>query len=246
MVTSFIRSERRPIIPSVILAYELSLPLSIAGFGLGSGLGTYWPNAILVFCVYFALATFTGLLTLAFVKYLPRRAGGCLMTLIVGLLAIATFTWISGATIIIQEYLPIPWNIPSPPVQEMQISTSQTSTDSPERVNPTAFSSPTATLPMKETPTIQSSSSLIPTITNSPEPTPIYAIVITLNNEGANLRNNPEGSILATLPDGTLLEVLPESQQLNGINWMNVRTVDGLEGWIIQDIISLTTPTPGS
>ena len=245
MVTAFIRSEKRPIIPSVMLAYELYLPLSIAGFGYGSGENIYWPNAILVFSVYFALATLTGLLTLAFVKYRPRRTGGCLMTIIVGLLALASFLWISGAASYIQQYFPIPWNIPSPPVQDMRIFPSQTSNGNPEIVQPSAFPSQTATQQITETPTLQSTPSLIPTTTNTPEATPILAKVVTLNNEGANLRNTPEGTIIATLPDGTLLEILPESQLLNGINWINVRTADGLEGWIIQDIITLTTPTPG-
>ena len=35
---SFVRSEDRPYLPSALLAYELFLPLSAAGFGLGSAL----------------------------------------------------------------------------------------------------------------------------------------------------------------------------------------------------------------
>lgn len=37
LVISFIRSEEKPILPSVMMAYGLYLPLNAAGFGLGSG-----------------------------------------------------------------------------------------------------------------------------------------------------------------------------------------------------------------
>ena len=47
LVAAFIRSEKRPIIPSVMLAYELALPLSVAGFGYGSGNQAYWFNGII-------------------------------------------------------------------------------------------------------------------------------------------------------------------------------------------------------
>ena len=121
LVAAFIRSEKRPIIPSVILAYEILQPLSVAGFGFGSGNQAYWLNGILVFSFYFSLATLIGLATLFFVKLRPRKAGGCLMTLIIGLLALASFTWISGATSYIQEVISIPWDIPAPPAQGMEI-----------------------------------------------------------------------------------------------------------------------------
>jgi len=246
MVAAFIRSEKRPIIPSVMLAYELILPLSIAGFGYGSGNQAYWPNGILVFSVYFSLATLIGLTTLFFVKLRPRKAGGCLMTIIIGLLALASFTWISGAYIYVQEYISIPWNIPAPPSREMKIIITQTSPESANILIPTSGRTSTAIIPIEQSSTPQPTPSPTPIDTITPEPTPIFAIIITQNNEGANVRANPEGEIIATLLDGTLVEILSGSQLVDGLTWINIRTTDNLEGWIIQDLITITTPTPGS
>src|SRR3990172_12425979 len=58
---SFVRSEDRPHLPSALLAYELFLPLSAAGFGLGSGTAEIWPQGLFVFFVHLAWATFFGL-----------------------------------------------------------------------------------------------------------------------------------------------------------------------------------------
>ena len=222
------------------------MTLGMIGFGYGSEVQSYWVNGMLVFCAYLSLATITGLITLAFVKYRARRAGGWLMSLIIGILAIATFTWISGAYVFIQDYISIPWNIPTPPIQVDPFSQARTSQEPPEITETAAITLPTATHQIEGTPTPKPSASLSPTTTKTPEPTAIYAMVITLNNEGANLRDAPEGTIIATLPDGALLEILPDTQLINGTNWINVRTEDGLEGWIIEAIIALTTPTPGS
>ena len=47
-----------------MLAYEFFLPISAAGFGLGSGISHIWPNGLLVFFVHFAWATMFGIITL--------------------------------------------------------------------------------------------------------------------------------------------------------------------------------------
>lgn len=64
LVASFVRSESKPFLPSVLIAYVLFLPINAAGFGVGSGLPTIWPEAIYVFMAHFALACIIGLLTL--------------------------------------------------------------------------------------------------------------------------------------------------------------------------------------
>src|SRR5512139_237365 len=68
---SFVRSEDRPYLPSALLAYELFLPLSAAGFGLGSGVGEMWPAGLFVFLVHLAWGTFFGLITLFFLRFYP-------------------------------------------------------------------------------------------------------------------------------------------------------------------------------
>src|SRR5215211_4707934 len=88
---SFVRSEDRPYLPSALLAYELFLPLSAAGFGLGSGvgLGEVWPQGLFVFLVHLAWATIFGLLTLFLLRFYPTSFGGFVFT---GLVLVALIT----------------------------------------------------------------------------------------------------------------------------------------------------------
>jgi hypothetical protein len=75
LVASFVRSEEKPFLPSVIIAYSFFLPVSAAGFGVGSGLPGVWPQGILVSLVHFALASVIGLLTLFVLKLRPSQGG---------------------------------------------------------------------------------------------------------------------------------------------------------------------------
>ena len=75
LVVSFARSENKPYLPSVIIAYAFYLPINAGGFGLGSGVAGIWPQGILVFAVHFALASVLGLLTLFALKLRPTIQG---------------------------------------------------------------------------------------------------------------------------------------------------------------------------
>lgn len=237
LVTSFVRSEKHPILPSVMLTYELFLPLSAAGFGLGSGYSDFWPNGILVFCVHLSLATLVGLLTLVVVGFRPRRVPGCLLSLIIGLLALGVFSWLSGATTFIMDRLNYSTGIPT--LQETLPSTETSivslSTTEVNQANP---QEPTMT------PTFQIPPTKSPTNTLTPQATPVYALIS--SETGANVRAEPGSeTIIVRLPNETLVQILTEIQILNGITWLHIRTADGDEGWIIQSLVITATPATG-
>lgn len=233
LVTSFIRSEKHPILPSVMLTYELFLPLSVAGFGLGSGYSDFWPNGILVFSVHLALATLVGLLTLVVLGFRPRRFSGCFMSLLIGVLTLVVFARLSGADAFILNIIN---KTPATPTSQEQAFFTSTSPVSPTTQPATAGPSLTPTL---QIPTTQP-----PTSTPTPQATPVYARIS--SETGANVRASPGSeTIVVRLPNDYLVEILPEVEILNGITWLHIRTADGDEGWIIQSLVITATPAAG-
>jgi hypothetical protein len=81
LTVSFVRSESKPYLPSVVVAYELFMPLSASGFGLGNGVGDLWPHGVLAFVVQLAWATILGLITLAVLRFRPLSRLGYVFAL---------------------------------------------------------------------------------------------------------------------------------------------------------------------
>ena len=54
---NLVREKYSPALPSAALAAGLFLPLSAAGFGLGSGIEYLWPDGLVIFVVHLAWAT---------------------------------------------------------------------------------------------------------------------------------------------------------------------------------------------
>ena len=62
---------RAPALPSVLLAYELYLPLAIAGLGLGSGVPHLWPDGLVIYAINLAWGALLGAVTLAILGFRP-------------------------------------------------------------------------------------------------------------------------------------------------------------------------------
>jgi hypothetical protein len=248
---SFVRSEDRPYLPSALLAYELFLPLSAAGFGLGSGvgMGEIWPQGLFVFFVHLAWATVFGLLTLFFLRFYPTSFGGFAFTGLVSaaLIAVIVIYTDFGNWIALRTGL-----APPTPVTVIE-STSRPSaipsvTPLPDRATPVIAapvstasrtlrpSSTPATLPPTETPT--------PTVTA--EATPILAVIRAAEGGGAFIREVPGGQALITLANGATVTIIPNDfQDVNGVIWVHVfATIDDrrVEGWILQSLLQTATP----
>ncbi len=183
ITVSFVRSEDRPYLPSALLAYELFLPLSAAGFGLGSniGLGEIWPQGLFVFFVHLAWATVFGLLTLFFLRFYPTSFGGFAFTglVLVALIAVIVIytdfgNWIMNRTglaaagacyryrINVHAFRDSVCNIIASPGETPVIAAPGSTASRTPRPSSTP-----ATLPPTETPT--------PTVTA--EATPILAVI---------------------------------------------------------------------
>ena len=237
LLVSFVRSEEKPILPSVMMTYELYLPLSAAAFGFGSGTANIWPDGLMVFFFYFALAVLVGLVALAFLRFRPAVASGYILSVLIGLSSVVLIVFLSGLGNILSGFFyppPAPVSLPTltPSSSPMLPSTS---TSTPAAVTPTPTSSPL--IPV--TPT--------PSHTPTPQPTPVYARVSSPEGGGALVRSEPGsgGAVIKSLVNDYLVEILPEYQVIDSVMWVKIRTPDdGLVGWMLQSVLALATPVP--
>lgn len=261
LTISFVRSESKPYLPSVLVAYELFMPLSASAFGVGNGIGDLWPHGVLVFVVHLAWATIFGLITLAILRFRPLSGVGYIFP--IGILAAAGLTvfWL------IDPGRPQP--VPSIPRAELPDATVTLAPLPSETTSPSATPSltkialePTETESTPEETLAVTGGSVTPvpltlevtlpvtetrTTTPAPEPTPVYAIISAQEGGGAYIRKEPGGNVLATLDNGAIVQVLPESQDYNGSLWIHVvatRNDIRVEGWIIQSVLETATPVP--
>jgi hypothetical protein len=260
---SFVRSERDPYLPSALVAYELFLPLSAAGFGLGSGagLGEIWPQGALVFLVHLAWATFFCILTLFFLRFYPKSPGGFLFT---GLTLIILIAWLVTSTgafnwIVTQTGLAMPKPAPAPQLTST-LALVPTITSSPNPAPATAVTLapgtsagvgvPTQTPTKTSTPTQRATQqpTLTPTSTITAEPTPIIALIRASEGGGAFIREKPGGLVLKTLGNGSTVTIIPNDfQEVNNVVWVHVFAIvndERVEGWMIQSVLVTATPVP--
>jgi len=245
LVVSFVRSESKPFLPSVVLAYELFLPLASGGFGLGSGLPGLWPQGLFVFIVHFAWAGLFGLLALLALRIAPASAPSFVFTAAVGLLLLAVLVVLmsagSGTTsFAAQAPGPAPTSIP---VLNTPVVTSPESSPAP------VVPSPTPLLAVESTPVPPTlAPTRPPTITMTIEPTPIYAQV-NAPRGGAVLRETPGGDGITTLDNLTYVEILPGTEEYSGYTWAHVIALtdgDRREGWIVEQYLEKTSVEPSA
>jgi hypothetical protein len=226
LVISFLRSEEKPVLPSLMVAYGLFMPLSAAGFGWGIGEPSFWQNGLQVFLLHFALAVIMGGLILSSLRFKPRRAGGYVLSFTTTILSVAAVVAFTGAVDSIRNrIMETHKTVPTP--TQVVLPTS-TVTKSPR---------PTLTI------TVTATDTVIPT--NTFTPTPAYAIIRSVSGGGANVRTEPGGgALIVTLINGTLVQVLPETQTVRSSVWVKVRLQNNVQGWVLQTVLEATDQTP--
>ena len=261
LTVSFVRSESKPYLPSVLVAYELFMPLSASAFGVGNGIGDLWPHGVLVFVVHLAWATIFGLITLAILRFRPLSGAGYIFALGGFATVILTVFWLTdlsnsrsvgslpeptlpAATLTLA---PLPSETPSPPAPPSATSVvlRPTETKSTPEETPTATDESVTPVPLTLDVTLPVTETR--TSTPAPEPTPIYAVIRSREGGGAYIRKEPGGNVLATLDNGAIVQILPDTQDYNGVLWIHVvatRNDIRVEGWIIQTVLETATPVP--
>lgn len=249
-VVAMARSDNKPLLPSVILAYELYLPAAVAGFSLcinlTGGNSTLWPASMITFIFYLAWTVFLGIITLWILGIRPLNFFGYIFGALVLIIAVFVgaftislnffgFDFLYSHTIFKTPTIPIVATTEKP-------LPSATTTPIPPTLtlSPTEAATPTTTL----TPTNTLVPSNTPTVTLTPEPTPVWAIVRA--NNGAFVREAPDATakVIDGVLGGSLVQVLPDTAQSGGVTWAHIITGNGITGWIVQSILVTATPAP--
>jgi len=226
-----VRFSRTANVASVAIAYALYIPISIAGFGLSSKVPDLWPDGLVVYSAYLAWGALLGVVIMFLLGFRPLSLFGYTLggvLLVVGILCVIG---ISSAGVVIGARVGLPTPIPS---ATPTVTATFTQTLTPVPPTPTSTITPSPVPPTK-TPT--------PTITPTPSPTPIFAIVEAGDSGGAFVRDEPAGAILTILANGTIVQLLPDVVDVGGTAWQQVITPDGIEGWMVQELLVTATPT---
>ncbi len=105
---SLVRSQQKPVLPSVAIAYELCLPIAVAGFGLSSGAARLWPGGLIVALVYFTWSALLGTLTLAALKFRPLNLFGYTLGTTITLLSLILLIGLTGLGTALRAQIPVP------------------------------------------------------------------------------------------------------------------------------------------
>ncbi len=233
LVVSFIRSEQKPILPSIMLAYGLFLPISSAGLGWGIGSASLWPAGALVFLVHLSLATLVSGIVLAALRFKPVRAGGYVLPVLAGLLSVTALFSFTGFV----DFNKMISSLRS------GITNSRQTQATPTFTVPKASFTPTVKVDATQTFTPAFTDTTAPTETLAP--TPAYAVITASSGGGALVRTEPSGgTVVATLINGSIVQVLPETQTVGTLIWVKVRLTNNIQGWVLQTVLVATTQTP--
>ena len=237
------RKGTNPDLPSVALASELYIPLTVAGFGLGSGIPHLWPDGLVVFTSHLVITALLG--TLIFVlkgirplSFLGYTMGSLVILLsILGVIALSSAGAVIGGKVALPTMTPTLTFTPTPPPP--------TATYTLTPVPPTATPTPTVPTPTNTPPPS-------PTATLTPKPTPFYGEVnVSEEFAGVYIRQQPtlDSPILTSLINGSLVEIIDPSPKIDeqGRSWLHIRYQDAEgegEGWVLENLVQIATPVP--
>jgi uncharacterized membrane protein len=232
--------KQRSLVASVALAYEVYLPIGIAGFGLTSGMTGLFPEALKVAAVHVGWVLLVGTVVLIFMRLRPFTFFGVFLSIIVIAAAVYGLVVTSAFGAALEKQILPQFTLPVGQTQDQSPIKSATLTPSPRPATQTAaaaISTPTNTLRPTNT----------ATVTITPKPTPVWAMVNSPSATGIVVRENPTftAKYLASLLNGALVQVLPETVFADNNYWVHVITEDGTEGWVVRSLIATATPAPG-
>jgi len=242
---ALVRKPRIVLVPGVALAYEIFLPLTAAGFGLGSGAPGLFPNGLTVFAVHLSWAVLFAALGFAILGFRPLSLFGYTLSGMAALVSGLVLVLAVGLGAALRTSLPFTTQPDTPPTSaSVQTSPAPpTATPQPPTVTPT----PMPTLTLSPSPTTTPTTTPLPS--PSPTATPAFAVVAAPAQYGGVLiRSGPgfNNKVIGRANNGERLELLGGEQEADKYIWVEVLIPGSDErGWVLQHLLVIATPQPG-
>lgn len=228
------RDEQIAPLPSVALAYELFLPLSVGAIGWVTGNPELMQGALLTFGLHLAWTIVVSASTLAVAGFRPLTGASYSLAAAVVLLALVALLGVTSLGASVLAAMPTPTPTPT-----------QTATPT---ATPTATLTPTIT----STPTVTRTPTITPTASATPTATPWPALVSQTGGIGAVVRVTPDPAAahIGFVNEGLDMLVLAGPVLIEDSVWWQVRYTTQLgetrEGWLQGDYLATVTPGPSS
>lgn len=243
-VITFRKEGQVPAIPSLAIAYELYVPLALAGFGFGSGQPHLWPDGLVVFGIHLAILAIGGTITFLYLGIKPLKFIGYTLGSLIIILSIVAVIGLGSAGAIFTGKIAMPTPYPT---------STQTPTPAPPSSTPTETPIPPTFTLTATVPTATNTPPPTATASITPKPTPLYAEIAVSGGYGAYVRTEPTfdpANVLTSLINGTVVEILdpsPTYDEESNYNWLNIRFYNVeeesyQEGWIVQKLLVIATP----
>jgi hypothetical protein len=225
--------KQRSLVASVALAYEVFLPIGVAGFGLTSGMHGIFGSSLKFAGINILLVILIGGIVLAFMHLKPFTLFGYLLTAVL----------IGGTLYALLLSSAINTSLQLHEGTFTQTPTWKNTEAAFPNINGTPTpNTPTIPVPMNGTATNTLVPTRTPTITLTPKPAEVWA---TIDIEvGVYIRQNPCADEVtcprngSAVPNNTVVQVLAFSEDNN---WVQVRLYDGREGWVHRTYLSFDT-----
>ncbi len=254
MISTILKNPRQSsLVANVALAYCFYLPIIASGFAFGLGLKNEFITAGTTFLLFFGIAIILGVIVLFLYKIRPVDLKNSLVLILFITIILA------GLVIYYQSTQGNPIFKTSSNISNLVATTSKptnpifTSTfNLSPQTSTTLSKSATATQGITVAIEVETSetSELPPvntaTITLTPLPEIIWAEIQSPEGNGANIRQGPgfSSSIVKTVLNGTAVQVLEDVEVVDGVTWIHIRFIDGVDGWIVRNLIISATPEP--
>ena len=253
MVISFIQSDDNPTVPSLMLAYELYLPVSAAGFGLGSGIQGLWPQAGLVFLIHLALTIIISLVIFFYMGFRPLQTSGYVLTtglILAGLVILGGFAGFGSLINVRGDQAYATAIAAQAPIQNTATATKPVPTLEPSLAASPIPSRTPSPPPTSTRPAITTTLATTATIDVTPAatllPTPIYGRVASPSG-GLMVREKPAGKSITTVQNGYLAQILGDTPiVIDGATWVHViitTPTRDIDGWVLLSLIVTATPS---